>query len=123
MEVTLENWNALQHIDEVEQLNASDESVFEAIRAVLKEHGVSHRFGVKLLHKHFELQDDEVLVETCDEEARTLSIQPVRRSQLSDAETMQTMWSFTADRVQASAACKRMCYIDEDRIHEDKHWP
>lgn len=123
MEVTLENWNDAQHIDDVEQLNTSDEAVFEAIRAVLNEHGASERFGVTLLHKHFDVQDDEVLVETCDEKARTLSIQPVRRSELSDAETMQTVWSFTADGVRASAACKQMCYIDEDRIHEDRHWP
>ena len=123
MEVTLENWNALQHIDDVEQINAADEEVFEAIRAVLHKHGASKRFGLTLLHRHFELQNDEVLVETCDEAARTLSIKPVRKTQLSDAETMQTMWSFTPEGARASATCKRMCYVDEDRIHEDKHWP
>jgi len=123
MEVTLENWNTQNHIDDIQEFNANDEAVFDDIRAVLNKHGASKRFGVTLLHKHFELHDDEVLVETCDEQARMLSIQPVRKSELSGAETIQTMWSFTAAGAQASASCKLMCYVDEDRIHEKKHWP
>jgi hypothetical protein len=61
------------------------------IQEVLKRHGALSRFGVSLLHSYFDLDDDEMMMETTDLETREQRVRPVKRSWL-DAEgvTAQT---------------------------------
>lgn len=74
--------NHLPHGDVVEQFSENDRECFEEIRDVLKRHGKLDRFGITLLHKHFELQEDEMLVENVDEENRIQTIQPMKKTKL-----------------------------------------
>ena len=57
-------------------LDDDDQEVLDDIRRVLERHGCLDRFGVTLLHRHFDLGPDELLVETVDETERTLTIRP-----------------------------------------------
>lgn len=97
-------WGTLNDIDEVEPLNETDYECLRAIRQVLLKHNKIDRFGVSLLHKHFDVQDDEQLVEFCDSANRCLTIKPIKT-----AETMKsigTMWKLTEDENKPIFECQ-----------------
>ncbi len=72
----------MKHIDNVEPINDGDFDCIDEVRAVLEKYGALGRFGLTLLHKHFDVEDDEVLVEYCDEENRRLTLEPVKHADL-----------------------------------------
>ncbi len=73
-------WNTLKHIADVRPIDESDKDCLEEIRRVLAKHDCLDRFGVSLLHSHFDLGDDEILLETTDMEKREHWVRPVKRS-------------------------------------------
>ena len=52
----------LPTIDEVVPVGPDDEACINEIRSVLARHNALQRFGITLLHKHFDITDDEVLL-------------------------------------------------------------
>lgn len=96
---------ALPDIDEVVPLSEADQACFRDIRAVLDKHGALSRFGVWLLHEHFEVGHDEVVVESVDKEARTLVSQPTKLSKL--AQSIETSWRL--DSPSGMQRCESMC--------------
>lgn len=68
--------NSFEFVEHSEALDGTDFECFSEIKKVLEKYGKSDRFGVALLHKHFEMEGQEVLVETTDVENRSMSIQP-----------------------------------------------
>src|ERR1044071_1748291 len=89
-------YSSLMDIDEVEPLGDRDHEVLTELREVLRKHGATDRFGVCLLHKHFDLNEDEVLMETSDAFARvsTLAVAPRNSRQ---GRSIETMWKFSTD--------------------------
>jgi len=92
-------YTALKDIDAVDPFTDDDRETLDLIREVLRKRNAIDRFGVTLLHDHFEVNDDEVLVETCDPVTRTLTIKPYRNEQLKEADIdedsyVQTNWRF-----------------------------
>jgi len=84
-------WSTLKHIADVEPIGDGDEACLEEIRLVLQKHNCLDRFGVSLLHSHFELDDDELMLETTDLNKREHWIRPVKRSSLEEfGITLQT---------------------------------
>jgi hypothetical protein len=75
-------WQSLQHIDDVRPIDDTDAPVLDDIRAVLEKHGCLDRFGVALLHRHFDVADSELMLETTDVSAREHWVRPVRRGEL-----------------------------------------
>jgi hypothetical protein len=75
-------WSSLDHIADVRPIDDADTACLEDIRQVLLKHGALSRFGVSLLHRHFELNDDELMMETTDVERREHWVRPVKRSWL-----------------------------------------
>ena len=73
-------WVDLDKLTDVEPLNDADLKCMAEVREVLKKHGKRERFGVALLHKHFEMDDNEVLLEYSDHENRELKIQAVPKT-------------------------------------------
>ncbi|MFJ4522169.1 hypothetical protein ACIP4Y_14700 [Streptomyces sp. NPDC088810] len=66
--------NSLPHFEEAEALGPQDAEFVRDLVGVLAKHGNLNRFGLCLLHDHFPLAADEVLVETNDSRARTLHV-------------------------------------------------
>ncbi|MEU9125631.1 hypothetical protein AB0C96_38365 [Streptomyces sp. NPDC048506] len=64
--------SSLPRFEEAEPLGPQDAAFVQDLVAVLEKHGNLERFGLCLLHDHFPLAADEVLVEEADVEARTL---------------------------------------------------
>ncbi|MBT9569442.1 MAG: hypothetical protein IV085_14225 [Thiobacillus sp.] len=84
-------WSTLKHIADVRPIDQSDAACMEEIRTVLAKHNCLDRFGVSLLHCHFDLGEDEILLETTDLERREHLVRPVKRSFLEETGiTLQT---------------------------------
>ena len=86
-----------RHFDDinvVQPISSQDEACMAELRDVLKRHDRMDRFGLCLLHSHFDIGDDEILLETCDDETRTLTIRPVKKSELDHDDLIFTNWSF-----------------------------
>jgi hypothetical protein len=75
-------WSALNRIADVKPIGDSDAQCLEEIRQVLLKHGQTQRFGVSLLHSHFDLGADEVMLEETNVETREQWVRPVSRSYL-----------------------------------------
>jgi hypothetical protein len=112
----------LPDIDQVSPISEQDENCFEEIRQVLVKHGALNRFGISLLHQHFPMSDDEVLVERIDVENRVLITRPEKRS-ASDLAT-ETSWSLGPTR--AARRCETQCRQDRDNdgnaVHLSVHY-
>ena len=72
---------ALADVDSVRQISDDDAACLREIRDVLARHGALDRFGVSLLHSHFGMAPDEMLMETTDESARVQTIRPISLSE------------------------------------------
>jgi hypothetical protein len=83
-------WTQIPDISETEPLTVSDRACLREVRDVLSRYGCLDKFGVNLIHKHFDIAPDEILVETIDAENRTLTVQPVRRGAMPTA--IETQW-------------------------------
>ena len=82
LNVAAVQWNALGHIADVEPIGDADTACLEEIRQVLLKHGQAARFGVSLLHSHFELSADEVMLEETNTLTREQWVRPVSRKYL-----------------------------------------
>lgn len=83
--------NSFSTVEDTSPIDASDMNCFAEIREVLAKHGKLERFGVSLLHKHFDLAPREVLLETTDSKGRSMTIQPAMIDS-SDINTIDTQW-------------------------------
>jgi len=83
-------WSDLRHIADVEPVGERDAACLEEVRAVLEKHGALKRFGLTLLHSHFDLADDEIMLETTDVETREQLIRPVKLSSIDPEVRIQT---------------------------------
>jgi hypothetical protein len=90
---------------DLEVFSEKDAECFKDIRDVLLKHGALKRFGMFLIHKHFEVAEDEELTECTDHAARELTIIPVKKSANDPAETTPTNWIFTETEEVAAACC------------------
>jgi hypothetical protein len=102
--------NALVHGDKVEPFSETDKACMEDLREVLRKHNKLDRFGVTLLHKHFDITDDEMLVETVDEIKRIQTARPMKKSEIAtlDGQMVETCWSLQEGA--AMRVCKRVCF-------------
>jgi isocitrate dehydrogenase kinase/phosphatase len=73
-------WADLDHIADVRPIDDQDADCLEEVRLVLQKHDALERFGIALLHSHFDLAEDEMMLETTDAERREHTVRPVRRS-------------------------------------------
>lgn len=109
----------LRDIDEVEPVNESDYDCLREVRDVLKRHGKQERFGVALLHKHFDMADDELLIEYSDPAARVLTIKPVK--QTAAGKTIETIWMLGDGENTVMLGCRQYCGKDVQGNHSSFH--
>ncbi|MGW3044847.1 hypothetical protein ACWC9T_33500 [Kitasatospora sp. NPDC001159] len=82
----------LPRFEEAEGLGPQDVQFVHDLVDVLEKHGNLDRFGLCLLHEHFPVASDEVLVETHDLSARTLQIRVEKAD--STGHTKPSQWRF-----------------------------
>ncbi len=110
-------WAAIPDISETKPLTSNEKDCLREVRDVLSRYGCLDTFGVNLIHKHFDIDPDEILIETIDVETRTLTVQPVRRAAMPTA--IETQWQL-ADG-DAVLVCKGWC--DPPGGHRRYHNP
>ncbi|ACV78461.1 hypothetical protein [Nakamurella multipartita] len=112
----------LPDINEVRPVSAADDAVFAEIREVLERHGALQRFGVTLLHQHFDIADSEVLLETIDVENRILTSKPASRTD--GRSSIETSWRLDAPN--GARECETQCStargMDGDQYHQSTHY-
>lgn len=101
-------WATLDDIDDVEPIGTADADCLSELYAVLKRHGKHERFGLTLLHKHFPINDDEVMLEHTDTQGRRLELRPAKKDSAEVARSVQTSWRLTGD---ASTETNTACYV------------
>lgn len=102
-------WERVPDIDEVAQFSENDEACFREIRAVLKKYDALDRFGLTLIHSHFEIRDDEVMVESTNTETRTQTVRPMLVGELDQQEYTITNWKLSEGEniVKRTCVCTR----------------
>lgn len=96
---------------DVEPLDVADHACLQEIKDVLLRHGRLNRFGVTLLHEHFAMSDDEVLVEDCDPVSRTLTIRPEKISPDVIGSSIETAWELGNGAV--LSVCRVRCRYNQ----------
>lgn len=77
-----QNTRNLPDIDDVKPICSSDEACLREIDEVLRKHRAIDRFGINLLHSHFPMAEDEVLLEETDVLNRRQTISIVKKSEV-----------------------------------------
>ena len=91
-------WNRIVDISETKPFTEKDAACFLELRDVLKKHNALDKFGINLIHRHFDIADDECMLEHTDIKNRTLTIKPVKKSSVEQGSTTITMWRLTKGR-------------------------
>jgi hypothetical protein len=90
---------------------------------VLEQHGALQRFGLTLLHQHFDMGDDEILVESIDVTNRVLTLRP-RPTGATRGVAVETSWRL--DDPRAQRRCETLCQADRDAkgnpYHRSQHY-
>ena len=111
----------LKDIDDVVPFNPeTDQPLFDEIKAVLAKHGALHRFGLTLLHKHFDVYEGERMVENCDVESRTLTLRPTKVPLAANESYIETNWRFDTDSLLVNQLCFADC-LKSGTTHKEIH--
>ena len=111
-------WSHIKHIDDIEQLNDSDYDVISELGDVLRRHGLEDKFGVCLLHKHFDMNDGDRMFEETDHENEILVSRKVSSDSYRAEDSIETMWRFSKG-IDSVTVCERVC--DYFLGHKNKH--
>ncbi|MHB0865319.1 MAG: hypothetical protein ACYC1Y_00200 [Minisyncoccota bacterium] len=107
----------LPDLNDILPFGLEDQTCLEEIATVLKKHGRLNRFGVTLLHQHFPVGDDEVMLETNDPVSRTLEMRPCSRAELENKEATVTSWRLDSGKPQMACVCVKM---GDDHQHHSR---
>lgn len=98
-------WKPIEDIATVSPFSPEDTECFRELRDVLLKYGALDRFGVSLIHRHFDIAEDEEMIEYTDVENRTLTVMPVKKSEIDWQQTTVTNWKLTAGEEVAMTLC------------------
>ena len=102
-------YTSLKDINDVDtKLSTFDRETMRQLHQVLRERNQVDRFGMTLLHDHFEVNDGETMIETHNPVTREITIKPYRNENLKEGQELQeTNWRFDKETggVQAFLFC------------------
>jgi len=109
------------HLGSTRSVGPDDEAVLTGIADRLREHGKTERFGVRLIRNPLGLNENEILVETCDFAHRTLHCSVDERDAAGAANNVETTWQWKPNPSETGAEvtlyCMMMCGSDADGSH------
>ena len=114
-----QNVNSLGNIDDIDGRLPNDDVIFAEVREVLRRHGVERKYGLTLLHKHFDIEEDEVMVEFTDIVGRTQISKPVKVQEISTKSLIEVTWRLDDERLMS--ACDRYCSPTTDIHGNPRH--
>lgn len=117
MTVSKDPLEALPDITDVRELSAEDTPLMQELHEVLQRHNALRRFGITLLHQHFTLADDEVLVESTNRATRVQTIEPVKIVEVRNLDTIETSWRLDTGKPTMACICVKM---GQDHQHHSR---
>ena len=109
--------NDLLDISDTLPLTENDQPMVSEIFEVLKKYNAEKRFGLSLLHKHFDINEDEVLVESVDTLNKIQTVQPAKRSELGELDYTETLWRLDKGIAMTACVCIR---FGNDHSHQSR---
>jgi hypothetical protein len=111
-------WAKIADISEVEPVGDKDRKILLEIREVLAKHKALSRFGINLIHRHFELLPDEMLMESTDTVGRRQIVEVRSKTDVVNSEdVIETQWIFDAPG--ETLFCVGFC--DYNKGHKHHH--
>lgn len=98
-------WTRVRDLREVEPLNDADAACMEELRHVLARHGRLGRFALHLIHKHFDVEPHEVLVEYSDASSREQRLRVEARASEALRDAVPTTWTLDTGRPTVACVC------------------
>lgn len=115
LQLTPTSWSEFPDVDEVRPIDETDYAILNEIKDVLLKHNAINRFGVNLIHRHFELQKDEIIFETTDVEKRSQRIEVCPSSIIVDNKrVLETQWVFNGG---SAVVCVGYCDYNQGHKH------
>ena len=105
-------------IRDVEPRSEADDVLFREVYEVLEKHKALSRYGVTLLHKHFDVADEEMLVEATDRTARVQTIRAIQKSELANEPVIETSWRLDTGYPLTTCVC---VVSGSDHSHQNRH--
>jgi hypothetical protein len=111
----------LPDLHDTEALSEDDVQCLTEVRDVMKRHGKLDRFALHLVHKHFNVDEDEIMCEFTDEQNRTLTIKPVKKCDVDENQLVETTWKIGDGAVMLR--CIFACYPIRGAVlpHVNRH--
>ena len=110
-------WASIRDLADVPPLSEPDFECMREIREVLLKHGKVDSFALHLVHKHFDLQEDEILVEYNDAGPREQYFRVEKATEDILTNSIPTTWAL--DSVRPSARC--VCATRQGQGHLGRH--
>ncbi len=101
--------NDFPDVDDVEPVGDADMACFAEVRDVLKRHGKLERFGLALLHKHFDLLEGEILLEETDVSTRQQFLRPIQLRDVVRDGSIDTLFALVD--IQGELKCYKTCNV------------
>lgn len=111
--------DAPAHISEVEPHSDRDNALFAELAEVLKRDALD-RFGISLLHRHFDINPGEVLLETTDIPSRVQTIRPVPHDEMTADPRIETAWRLSDGWIAMGCKCVK---FGDDHQHLSRGKP
>jgi hypothetical protein len=97
---------------QVDPMGDADQLCMKEIREVLQRHQRLDRFGICLLHSHFPVGPDEILLEETDAANRCSTVRPAKMAAIDPEDIIVTMWSLRDGKAQQ--ACTKKTHVTDD---------
>lgn len=107
----------LPDISEAEPLSENDQALVSDLVDVLRRHNAVGRFGLTLLHQHFPVGEDEVMLETTDRAAREQLLRPVKKVELEGVDYKETSWRLDSGTPLMACVCVYVSDGQGGKIH------
>ena len=110
-------WAKLPDLHDCPPLASDDMDCMKDVREVLAKHNKLDRFALHLIHKHFEIADDEILVEYNDANEREQFFKVEKRDSEVMNNAIPTTW--TLENIEPMAHC--VCAYRPGQGHLGRH--
>ena len=97
---------SLPDVNDVVKYSDLDKPLFDELYSVLNKFNALERFGISLLHNHFDLKENEVLLERTNRTNRTQTIEPISEVELMAMTYIETSWRLDVDGPKPEFRCQ-----------------
>lgn len=99
------HWANTKDLVDCAPISEADITCMKDVRAILEKHGKLDRFALHLIHKHFDLAEDEILVEYSDASRREQFFKAEKASSEAARHAIPTTWTLKGMEPMAFCVC------------------